>query len=454
MNIKIHNLLQQLKMSISNTTQPNIELLSFEPLEVQHLEAVLNRKYNVVKRPTKTEEQDLFDKVCCAMKGQDYSFSGKEKKNLIFLLISGERYEGSTDRFIDFIINNANFEKRRGFRNAVYVYLVSYEANNPYTNKLHRKLMATDQARTNIDKIKFLKSNPDLLKDNGHIYLAEKIKEGLNNYLENIGFPKALYKCNFVKEAIRYFFGKKIASNDITMRLFRELSEKEYYDDLFSDIANSIIPAIKANGNDVYREDIIRILNKKLGDPRYIRTNFKWNKVTENNRRTFLTWLNKGTLELFFKIIRDGVRNFAVLNTVDERLRFWEKYLPDMENTWVMLGSNAENQIKYTNDENFLGYGLLKGQSGKSLLMFQIGEYICVEPSDGTFRIWREKDCPIKFGEASCTYANVLYPKVLPKYEKKHLGNWQKEVEQWLTDNYYRGRKNNNATYRNYDSEW
>lgn len=263
-----------------------------------------------------------------------------------------------------------------------------------------------------------------------------------------------MYKCNFVKEALKYLFTRKKASNEIIIRLFRELGAKEDYDDLFSDIANSVIPTIEADGKEIYKKDAIRILNKKLGDPRYTRTNFKWNKVTDKNRRTFLSWLNKGTLELFFKIIRDGARYSQVLRTVDERLKFWEAYLPDMENTWVMLGSNAENQIKYTNEGNILGYGLLKGQSGKSLLMFKIGEYICVEPSDGTFRIWREKDCPIKFGDASCTYSDVLYPEVLPKYDKKHMGNWQKEVRQWLIDNNYRGRRNNSATYRNYDSEW
>lgn len=456
MNTKIYNLLRQLNKTISNIERETAELLFFEPKKLMSLEAVLEKKYNKIEKQSPADLRNLFVKICKNLEsnGGDngFSLSEKEKKIMIFLL--GYGYKGNVNKYKNFIIDNTNIDRRSGFRNAVYVYLTTYEANNPYTGKLRSRLMDTAKGRDNIDRIKFLKNNPDLINKNGHIYLAEKFKNGLDSYLASIEFPKALYSCRFVKEALMFFFVQKIASNDITMRLFREIGTKEDYDDLFSDIANCIIPITDADGSDIYKKDVIRILNLKLGDPRYTRTNYKWNKVTDPNRRLFLTWLNKGTLELFFKIIRDGVQNIAGLNTVDDRLSFWYKYLPEMKHTWVMLGKSAQRQIMYMKDGTFLGYGTLIGLPGQSLFMFQLGDYIFVEPSEGTLRIWKNNVCPIKFGEDTFFYSDLVYPKIEPTYKTPHTGDWQGRVRKWISEKCHNKKTIYYATYDNHDSEW
>ncbi len=406
--------------------------IRIEPIRLVALEKKLSEKYNKVS-VSKIDFFELEKKVKFILQNKlNADFSRKEKKELIFLL--GLQNNFSLNGYIDFILNNVELKRFSGFRNAVYMYFSTYSINGIHTEKLRKKLLAA--ASTNnfsFDRIKYLVDEPKLINYNGHTYLASHLSEGLNSYLIKIGFPDALYSCKFIKEAVIYFFNNVQASAENKINILLELERSDKYDDIFGNIAGSIIQKINNTCISDYKDIVIRVLNKKLGDPR--RSSIKWNPVPEEARRIFLTWLNKGTLDLFFKIVLDGVIEPGERRAVQYRIDFWSKYIEDMGQTWVMLGQNALISLRRVKNNAGLGYGELRGtNSQKCLFMFEIGDYVFVEPSYGTLRVWHKRKYPIPFGSSFYYYYKLVGSNA--DEEIRHISpstySWQRKARDWI----------------------
>ena len=406
--------------------------IQFEPIRLVALDKKLSERFNKVS-VSKIDFYELEKKVKLILQSKlSADFSRKEKRELIFLIGLQENFK--INGYLDFILNNAELKRLSGFRNAVYMYFSSYSANGIHTEKLRKKLLnVTATERISFDRIKYLVDEPKLINYNGHTYLASHLSEGLDTYLKKIGFPEALHSCKFVKEAVIYFFNNVQTSAENKINILLELEKTNKFDDIFGNIAGSIIQKINNLSVPDYKDTVIRVLNKKLDDPRH--SSIKWNPVPAEARRIFLTWLNKGTLELFFKIVLDGVINPDEKRAVQYRIDFWSKYITEMERTWVMLGQNALISLRRVKNSAGLSYGKLTGtNSQKCVFMFEIGDYVFVEPSYGTLRIWHKRNYPIPFGSSSFNY-NKLVDSIA--YEEiKHLSpstySWQKKARDWI----------------------
>lgn len=406
--------------------------IRIEPIRLSALDKKLSEKFNKVS-VSKSDFLELEKKVKLILQNElNADFSRKEKKNLIFLL--GLQNNFSLKGYVDFILNNAELKRVSGFRNAVYMYFSTYSVNGIHTEKLRKKLLnVTTNENVRFDRIKYLVDEPKLINYNGHTYLASHLAEGLNTYLKRIGFPDALYACRFVKEAVIYFFNIVQASAENKINILLELEKTDRYDDIFGNIAGSIIQKVNNSGTSDYKDIVIRVLNKKLGDPR--RSSIKWNPVPEEARRVFFTWLNEGTLDLFFKIVLDGVIDPGERRAVQYRIDFWSKYITEMEQTWVMLGQNALISLRRVKNSAGLSYGKLTGtNSQKCLFMFKIGEYIFVEPSYGTLRIWYKSKCPIYFGSNSFNFNKLVSSTADDEIQHRSPDtyNWQRKARDWI----------------------
>ena len=408
------------------------KIIRFEPIRIAALDMELSEKFNKVS-VLRFDFYELEKKVKLILQNKlNFDFSRKEKKELIFLIGKQENFK--INGYVDFVLNNAELKRLSGFRNAVYMYFSSYSANGIHTDKLRKRLLnVASTERINFNKIKYLIDEPRLINYNGHTYLASHLTEGLEAYLKRIGFPDALQSCRFVKEAINYFFNHVQTSTEYIIKILLELEKSDKFDDIFGNIAGSIIQKINNTGTSDYKDIVIRVLNKKLGDPRH--SNIKWNPVPEGAKRIFLTWLNKGTLDLFFKIVLDGVIEPGERRAVQYRIDFWSKYIEDMGQTWVMLGQNALISLRRVKNNAGLGYGELLGtNSQKCLFMFEIGDYVFVEPSYGTLRIWHKRKYPIPFGSSFYYYYKLVGSNADEeiRHSSPSTYSWQRKARDWI----------------------
>ena len=407
--------------------------IRIEPIRLIALEKKLSERYNKVPFPSSSDLTLLEVKVKLILQNKLHDdFSRKEKKKLIFLLGLQENF--CINGYIDYILENAEMKRLSGFRNAVYMYFSTYDVNGIHTKKLRDKILKIASIeRIDFNRIKYLVDEPKLINYNGHTYLASHLVEGLNTYLKRIGFPDALFTCRFVKEAVIYFYNNVQANVENKINILLELEKTDKYEDVFGNIAGSIIQTVNNSGISDYKDILIRILNKKLGDPRH--SIIKWNPVPEGARRIFLSWLNKGTLDLFFKIVLDGVIEPGERRAVQYRIDFWSKYIEDMGQTWVMLGQNALISLRRVKNSAGLGYGELLGtNSQKCLFMFEIGDYVFVEPSYGTLRIWHKRKYPIPFGSSFYYYYKLVGSNA--DEEIRHTSpstySWQRKARDWI----------------------
>src|SRR5699024_6467110 len=83
------------------------------------------------------------------------------------------------------------------------------------------------------------------------------------------------------------------------------------------------------------------------------------------------------------------------------RKKFWEAYLPYIQNTWVVMGSRAEKMAKllFPNGIKKLKYGKLTGaDSRQSVFFLRLQGHDIVEYShQGASRVWKIKESPLEF---------------------------------------------------------
>lgn len=262
--------------------------------------------------------------------------------------------------------------------------------------------------------------------------------EGLNNELN---LPDVIRYSSLIVEATTVYFSEKLplANKMKTLAELMELGEnRNQFYRTFPKIADNLIKAVHndKNGNQ-YKQDCIDIFYEEFGDPRIMgRSLVRWNEVSDESRRIFLSWLAEKDLKLFFEIIAKT----AVDHMWSSRKKFWSSYLPYITNTWVLFGKSAL-EIAHRIDGKQMAYGKLRGGvANHSVFAFQIGKFVFIEWShNGQLRVWNADDAPEIFGRLEFRKDDITSSKYYPIREWRHAGNtnnrWQFEVEFWIQQN-------------------
>ncbi|MFZ5688027.1 MAG: EH signature domain-containing protein [Bacillota bacterium] len=150
--------------------------------------------------------------------------------------------------------------------------------------------------------------------------------------------------------------------------------------------------------------------------------------------------LAKKDLEFFFIIVEKSCEDAKWVY----RRRFWEAYLPYIENTWVVLGRKARQIVDSESDFNSeLRTHLaerkpskLKGaRSDQSAFLIEMRGYIFVEWSNsGACRIWRKERFPLPFGAKEYLATQVRSNDA--DYRQDHMCSesyrWQDRMAHWF----------------------
>ena len=125
------------------------------------------------------------------------------------------------------------------------------------------------------------------------------------------------------------------------------------------------------------------------------------------------------------------------------RRKFWEAYLPHIENTWVILGRQARQKAAQAKSSKFHfetnRYGHLESGSQKhSVFLIEMGGYVFVEWNDsGACRIFKIGKCPFKLYKPSY-HADELRARnhqLRVIHNSPHTYNWQERLRRWIRDN-------------------
>jgi len=245
--------------------------------------------------------------------------------------------------------------------------------------------------------------------------------------LEELDLTGELRNSNFVKEVILFCLERTEEDFKHLVVLIKliEVIESQttgQFLEVFSEMANKLIPKAEENENKEIKETLLKFFLKYLKDPRFPDGTIRWQKVSEKARKTFMQWLSQKDIEFFFEVVEKTAKK----SNWYYRRKFWESYLPYIEETWVILGPKARQLI---NEEEY-NFGNLLDEN-QSVFLIKMRGYIFIEWSElGACRVYKEFDFPLKFGEKWYT-ASSLRPN-LYVYRQIHQGNWQKKLEDWI----------------------
>lgn len=380
----------------------------------------------------------LFKKAQSIFLHHTGAFSNRELRNLILVY---HLTFGHLD-LSKFFIFHIDFSKRIIFRKALAMYLKNYAQNE--SMELLRSTLTTELEKEpgKAALVPCLIEAPYILQINGHKELAAHFINGIEPYLRQILFPSWAFQSQYIYVAIFSFFSLPDVAAANKLHVVQEISANDSYKSLIPRIAEGLILSVYRNGTSADKKQTVQILHAQMGDPRRSSgQEYKWNFVSAEVQRIYLSWLKQSDLQLFFDVIS---------RTADDtmwsyRRTFWEKYLDKMYYTRVVLAPYAARIARSLSDGNSLDYAKLTSSvRDQSLFMFSIGDYIFVEAShNGKLRIWRNGDCPIPFYDNSevrpiYSYDDVVYSgKCVEAFV--HSGSqtysWQRKVENWIRIN-------------------
>lgn len=415
--------------------------VSYTPVEPVKLKA-LERKIGVT---TKIVQLSRYDADMLFKKAQDVFyhdkgvFTNKELRDLILVYV-----RTFTDiKFSQFFISNINFMKSSIFRRAVLVYIVSYDTNQ--SMELLRNCLATELQNDPEKQITVLclRNAPYILETDGTKQMAAQFQDGIKVYLQKIAFPNAAGNGKFVTKAITEFFWLDNIRVTQKIKVFHEVCNEAGYEFLIPYIAEPLIFAVHHSENQQFRDQLVQILHKKMGDPRNSSNKqYKWDSVSKEAQDVYLSWLKRIDLQLFF----DVIDRTAVDSMWRYRRDFWEKYLDKMYYTRVILAPQAAQIARRIANGKELDYAKLDSSVlNQSLFMFSIGDYVFIEASHtGKLRIWKGvKNSPIPFYSNHSfrpTYSYGIVKRSRACLEEfvhssPKTYSWQQKVARWIHEN-------------------
>lgn len=264
---------------------------------------------------------------------------------------------------------------------------------------------------------------------------------GLDGCTQMFALPELIGYSELIVASTEAYFTNENFLLSNKMKWLKEVmnNTKPFYA-IFPKIADEIIKDINKSidvEKGQYRDYCLDTFYEELGDPRFTRYAVRWNGVSDESRRVFLSWLAEKDLNLFFEIIEKT----AVDRMWRYRKDFWGRYLPFITNTWVFFGRTA---IRYADQvrHSRMSYGKLGKMCDPehSVFAFQIGRYVFVEWShNGKLRVWDIEDAPNVFGAVKLDKqditAHICPPVVEWTHSSAETGNWQSKVFYWIATN-------------------
>lgn len=376
-------------------------------------------------RPPEEDLEKLLEKF---LRGER-NFSRKELKDLPYIIYKPE----ITRYHVEKIWNTIDINNKRHLSGVISVYLRNHD-NSPKTDFLRQNLNSIKYEGFS-QRLKKIFASKDKIFANERFtnmtrLLAQKLS--VNDSLETIGLSDFYKTSNFIGEALKLFFRPNVASLSAQMKLLTELdAEYNTYKSIFPAIADSLIQTVYRAG--YFKEQCIRIFYSKLGDPRFGKSHFKWDTVSQKSKDIFCHWLSEEDLEVFFKIIEKT----AVDRMWSYREKFWRAYLPHIVNTWIFLGSDAKSIVRKFDNKNMRYGNLNGGTNNQSVFVFQIGRYIFLEWShNGKLAVYKSEPANLFFGLPSLrgidVTSNIIKDWV---HSSPKTYFWQRKVSEWLEEN-------------------
>lgn len=397
---------------------------------------VANSAFHMPTNPIDLKK--LFKKAQDIFLHNTGTFSNRDLRNLILVYhLTFERID-----FSKFFIAHIDFSKKTTFRKAVMMYLHHYTQNE--SMELLRGVLTAElkEDKKKAALVPCLVNAPYILQINGHKEFASHFINGIEPYLRQIMFPSWAFQSQYIYVAIFSFFSSFNIPVKNKLNVVQEISKNESYKFLIPKIAEDLILSVYQKGTDADKNQTVQLLHAQIGDPRRSSgQEYKWNSVSAEAKRIYLSWLKRADLQLFFDVIS---------RTADDtmwpyRRTFWEGYLDKMYYTRVVLTPLAAQIAHKLADRKDLDYATLSSSVRyQSLFMFSIGDYTFIEAShNGKLRIWRNGDCPIPFYDDSEIRPTYSYTEVIYSYRciesfvhsSPQTYSWQNNVSAWIRRN-------------------
>jgi hypothetical protein len=377
------------------------------------------------------------------------SLSFREKDNLPWIIYHGKAPQiAASAELVNGILTLLRGRWRSSIRKLIAIYLRYYDPSLPATAMIRRFIQ--EHLSTYNGSSPFLlqwrRRAVLLFAPAGTKITAAWLRDkGDESALEQLGLKGEAGTGNFLREVLRELI-KHIANKDFPRGVPNLLSLLELksqgnmarYPELIVQVANEFLVRT-GRDNKSPEEELESHLRpfflRHLGDPRLPGGKIRWRDVKSEARAVFIRWLSRRDLEFFFNIVDQTAGDDKWIY----RRRFWEAYLPYIENTWVLLGRDASSLIKtpwmreHMRDRNF---GRLTGaNSDKSVFLLKIRGYVFIEWShSGSCRIFREDRCPLEFGQKQCNSTMITgnWPDKKIDHRRSEYYQWQNELAQWI----------------------
>jgi len=196
---------------------------------------------------------------------------------------------------------------------------------------------------------------------------------------------------------------------------------------------------------DVNEKELLRSsLINYLRDPRISINRTNWEGVDPKSINIFRQWLSQRDIEFFFEVVSETENFITNVTHWRYRKKFWEAYLPYIDDTWVVMGSTARriarNLITRQNRSD-ADFGHLKGaQSNHSVFFIRIKGYDIVEYShQGATRFWRVNNSPLIFRKHTVNVDDFRRNDTTSLWKLNHFNSeyyyWQRDLENWFRFN-------------------
>lgn len=431
--------------------------LRVKPVHTLKQLQIVQQKFDEESLQTPTVDLDkLAEKVRLLWAKKGYAglqnLSLREKDNLPWIIYHGQSPQvAASSDLVKGILTLLKSRWRSSIRKLIAVYLRCYNPSLPATALIRRfiqeQLSTYSGSSPSLQEWRrraILLFTPSSVNDTA-VWLRNK---GDAAALEQLGLKGEAGTGNFLREVlgelIKHTVNKDFPQGIPLLLDLLELKKQgnlARYPELVVRIASELVPRAgrdgKAGGEDL--ESLLRpFLLRHLGDPRLPGGKTRWGGVKNEARDIFIHWLSRRDLEFFFSIVDQTDKG----NKWIYRRRFWEAYLPYIENTWVLLGRSASSLIKtpwmreHMRDRNF---GRLKGgNSAQSVFLLQMKGYVFVEWShSGSCRIFREERCPLEFGQRNCSATAITstWPDHTIRHVRSEFYSWQNDLARWIQFN-------------------
>lgn len=445
---------QILETFLQQTKETLIPQKFGEPVYIQKETERIIQKYDVeIEQPSPTDLNQLIAKV---RKHGIKSILRRDLSWVPWILHFGNRpwLIEQTDILQEILSHFGGKIRSSYLSSLIHVYLKDYHPEIEGTENvrmfIHKHLLAYNG---NIQRLKKWKELSILLfpKNGPHITSQWLLKESGNIYisLEKLSFTGDLSNSRFLFQTTKYFLSETIKTFPKHLKkaiCLLEVPENKIElrfpaSDLIPKIADRFLKMAEINAA-LEVEDILRpFFLRHLNDPRLPGGRIKWKGITPEAIKVFSQWLSKRDLEFFFNV----VDRTAGDPKWKYRHRFWEAYLPYIENTWVVLGKKAKRYVLNSSDiKSHLierNFGILKGGTyDQSVFLIEMKGFIFVEwSSSGACRILNKnkEQLPFKFG--SKEYRREEFTHTEPEISFRHIFSenykWQEKMRRWIRDN-------------------